>query len=115
MLKPQQFFSCLAEQVRLASMLLAHTHGELCVCELVVALDENQSKVSRHLAQLRNCGLLLDRRQGQWVFYQLHPQLPDWSLRILDEAAQAEATSLKAITKRLRAMNNRPQRIAADA
>lgn len=115
MLRPQRFFSCLGEEVRLASMLLVHVHGELCVCELVQALDENQSKVSRHLAQLRNCGLLLDRRQGQWVFYQLHPDLPEWSLQVLEQAARAESRWLKAMGKRLRAMGKRPERTTADA
>ncbi len=47
------------------------------------ALGESQPKVSRHLAQLRNSGLLADRRQGQWVYYRLHPDLPDWVHELL--------------------------------
>jgi ArsR family transcriptional regulator len=93
-------------------MLLLRREGELCVCELVVALDENQSKVSRHLAQLRNCALLRDRRQGQWVYYSLHPQLPEWAAHALDLAADAEAVTLDRMRDRLAAMANRPERIA---
>lgn len=111
----RRFFSCLGDDVRLASMLLAHTEGELCVCELVEALDENQPKISRHLAQLRNCGLVQDRRRGQWVFYSLHPDLPDWAITILQQASIAEARALKVMTQRLGSMQNRPERATSDA
>lgn len=105
-----KFFSCVADPVRLASMLLLRSEGELCVCELVVALDTNQSKVSRHLAQLRNCSLVQDRRQGQWIHYSLHADLPAWALATLDLTAEAEAQSLKAMQARLAAMTDRPDR-----
>lgn len=111
MLRTDRFFSCLSDPVRLASMLLLRSEGELCVCELVAALEENQSKVSRHLAQLRNCALLQDRRQGQWVYYSLHPDLPAWTLPVIDLAAKADAESLQAMRDRLHAMNERPERI----
>jgi ArsR family transcriptional regulator len=111
----RRFFSCLGDDVRLASMLLVHKKGELCVCELVEALDENQSKISRHLAQLRNCGLMQDRRRGHWVFYVLHPVLPEWAIAILEQASIAEARSLKVMTQRLSSMQNRPERTTADA
>jgi ArsR family transcriptional regulator len=112
MLRTDKFFACLSDPVRLAAMLLLRNHGELCVCELVVALDENQSKVSRHLAQLRNCALLEDRRQGQWVYYNLHRELPEWTLSVLDLAANVEAGCLDAMRGRLAGMANRPQRVA---
>lgn len=112
MLRSSKFFSCLGDPIRLASMLLLRSEGELCVCELVVALDERQPKVSRHLAQLRNCSLLQDRRHGQWVYYRLHPDLPDWALPTIDLAANAEAKSLKAMRDRLAEMVDRPERIA---
>ena len=44
-------------------MLLA-THGELCVCELVHALELSQPKISRHLKLLRDAGVLADRSHG---------------------------------------------------
>ena len=115
MTRARRFFSCLGDDVRLASMLLIHAEKELCVCELVEALNENQSKISRHLGQLRNCGLVKDRRQGQWVFYSLHPELPDWAIKILEQSSIAEARSLKVMTQRLRSMQNRPERATVHA
>jgi ArsR family transcriptional regulator len=112
MLRPERFYSCLSDPVRLASMTLLRAEGELCVCELVVALKENQSKVSRHLAQLRNCSLLQDRRQGQWVHYSLHPDLPPWALTVLDLTARADTALLSDMQERLRAMSSRPERAA---
>ena len=44
---------------------------ELCVCELVEVLEMPQGKVSRHLALLRNAGLVADRRHGIWIYYSL--------------------------------------------
>jgi len=63
------------------------------VCELHGALGESQPKVSRHLAQLRSCGLLTDRRQGQWVYYSLAPGLPGWVIEILGALGNAVGTT----------------------
>ncbi len=57
--------------------------GELCVCELTHALGVIQPKVSRHLAVLRDSGVVTDRRQGQWIYYQLHPNLPKWARQVI--------------------------------
>ncbi|HBE73219.1 MAG TPA: ArsR family transcriptional regulator [candidate division Zixibacteria bacterium] len=45
--------------------------GELCVCQLTAALGMGQSRISRHLAILKDCGLIEARRQGKWVHYRL--------------------------------------------
>lgn len=45
--------------------------GELCVCDIVTALDMIQPKVSFHLGVLREAGLIKDRRQGKWIHYSL--------------------------------------------
>ena len=109
-------FKALSDPIRFRMLrLLAANDAELCVCELVEALDENQSKISRHLGQLRNCGLVQDRRQGQWVFYSLHPELPDWAIKILEQSSIAEARSLRVMTQRLGSMQNRPERATVDA
>lgn len=72
------FFKALADDTRPRCLLLITQSTELCVCELMEALNETQPKISRHLAQLRKRGLLSDRRQGQWVlFYKLHPDPPE--------------------------------------
>jgi ArsR family transcriptional regulator len=81
------------------------------VCELTAALQQSQPKISRHLAQLRSCGLLQDRRRGQWVFYRLHPLLPEWAQQVVGLAREADGKTRQADSQRLRAMSNRPERL----
>jgi len=33
---------------------------------------------------LRNLSILLDQRQGQWVYYSLNPELPEWAKSVLN-------------------------------
>ncbi|KTC39160.1 metalloregulator ArsR/SmtB family transcription factor [Pseudomonas poae] len=113
MITPIEFFKSLADETRVRSMLLISTQGELCVCELMCALEESQPKISRHLAQLRSSGLLLDRRQGQWVYYRLNPNLPAWAREILQVASKANTDWLKDNAVRLQNMNERPVRALA--
>lgn len=82
-----EILKCLADETRLRLLLLISREGELCVCELMSALNEGQSKISRHLAQLKRCGLLADRRKGQWVFYDLAANTPSWLRQLLDGLA----------------------------
>jgi ArsR family transcriptional regulator len=70
MKKPAQLFKALSDETRLRILSLL-TAGELCVCDLMAVLDLPQSTVSRHLAYLRNTGLVEDRRQGVWMYYRL--------------------------------------------
>ena len=107
---PTDLFKALADETRTRISLLIAREGELCVCELTCALDESQPKISRHLAQLRACGLLLDRRAGQWVYYRLHPNLPAWACEIVSIAAKAQLRMLKMDAERLQAMGDRPLR-----
>ena len=83
----RQFFQLLSDDTRLRSLLLIHQERELCVCELIHALGVIQPKVSRHLAALRDYGVVADRRSGQWIYYRLHPNLPDWARQVLDAMA----------------------------
>ena len=62
-------FKTLSEPVRLRIIYLLLASGELCVCDLVDTLGLSQSVVSRHLAYLRNNGLVSTRREGVWVYY----------------------------------------------
>lgn len=107
---PVQLFKCLADETRLHSTLLIYAHKELCVCELVEALDLSQPKISRHLAQLRECGVLSDRRQGQWVFYAINAQLPAWAQQVIAQAHGAEQATLQTLSYKLEAMCCRPNR-----
>ncbi|MBW8182800.1 metalloregulator ArsR/SmtB family transcription factor [Shewanella nanhaiensis] len=104
-------FKALSDETRLRSLLLIKAEQELCVCELMQALEESQPKVSRHLAQLRKAGLLLDKRQGQWVFYRINPSLPVWALKVIDETFNANGELIKLNLARLTQMGDRPDRV----
>jgi ArsR family transcriptional regulator, arsenate/arsenite/antimonite-responsive transcriptional repressor len=60
----------LSEETRLRILKLLE-HGELCVCDIVAALDMIQPKVSFHLNVLKEAGFLKDRKQGRWTHYSL--------------------------------------------
>ncbi|MHC8297930.1 metalloregulator ArsR/SmtB family transcription factor [Pseudomonas sp. ZS1P83] len=112
-LTPTVVFKCLADETRARMTLLIAREGELCVCELTCALDQSQPKISRHLAQLREAGILMDRRQGQWVYYRLHPSLPEWVGTMLKSVVDANQDWLNTDAMRLAEMGDRPQNTAA--
>lgn len=109
-LTPDELCKCLADATRARIALLLVQEKELCVCELTCALDVSQPKISRHLALLRESGLLADRRQGQWVYYRLHPDLPTWIINTLKTMQTANNTWLAENHQRLCAMKDRPAR-----
>ncbi|GAB5380053.1 MAG: hypothetical protein Alis3KO_15970 [Aliiglaciecola sp.] len=57
------------------------------MCDLVSALDIDQPKTSRNLAKLRESQILQGERKGKWMFYRLHPELPDWAKNVIRETA----------------------------
>ncbi len=81
--------SALAEPTRLAAMQILRDGGEHCVCELMQRLDATQSRMSRHMQVLKQAGLVVDRRDAQWVRYRIRPDLPR-QLRALLAAALVE-------------------------
>jgi ArsR family transcriptional regulator len=84
---------CLCDRTRLRIMNLL-LDGPLCVCHLQEVLREPQVKVSRHLAYLRERGLLAAERCGQWMIYRLPADPPPAlaaQLACLQDAAAEEA------------------------
>lgn len=69
----ENYFKALGDVNRLRIMNLL-LHGELCVCDIQRVLDSPQPNVSRHLAYLRNAGLVLDRRDGLRMFYRINEE-----------------------------------------
>lgn len=65
-----ELFKALADETRLRILSLLSS-GELCVCEITKVLDIGQPKASRHLAVLRQSELVVDRREGMWMYYSL--------------------------------------------
>ena len=109
-INPIKFYKCLADETRLRSIILIQREQELCVCELMAALDETQPKVSRHLALLRRDGLLTDRRQGQWVYYKINSQLPQWAVNVITETSQSNGEFIAENLTKLQQMGDRPER-----
>lgn len=105
-----QFYSALANETRLRCLMLMQLEGELCVCELTHALELSQPMMSRHLALLRTAGTVSDRRAGQWIYYQINPQLPEWAAAVLELTAQANRkhAPFSKDLQRLHSMSDRP-------
>jgi ArsR family transcriptional regulator len=76
-------FELLSDSTRRRILGLLLEHREICVCRLVGALDLPQPKVSRHLAAMREAGLLVSRRKGTWILYRFDPQVPGWAMRVI--------------------------------
>lgn len=68
--KESRFFKALADSTRLKILKLLKVK-ELCVCEIMVALDLTQPTASHHLGILERAGLVKDRKEGKWVFYRI--------------------------------------------
>ena len=66
----EQLFRALNDATRLRILALVAS-GEVCVCHIHEALDIAQPTASRHLAYLRQTGLVAARRDGLWVHYRL--------------------------------------------
>ena len=104
-LTPLQLFKNLSDETRLGIVLLLKEMGELCVCDLCAALDQSQPKISRHLAMLRESGLLLDRKQGRWVHYRLSPHMPAWAAQVIAQAWLSQQEIVQAIARKLASAN----------
>lgn len=75
-----QFHKSLAEPVRLRILGLLSLQDSLCVCELVNVLDLSQSTVSRHLAYLKNQGIVVSWREGTWMHYAIDKSHPAFNV-----------------------------------
>ena len=82
----------LSDPTRLHIMHLLR-QGRRCVCDLTETMDAAQSRLSFHLKTLRDAGLVSDRRDGRWVYYEIRPDALDAlsaaldTLRPLDDGA----------------------------
>ncbi len=98
-------FRALTDPLRLKILLLLRD-GEKCVCEIVDAFGESQSKISYHLKQLLDVGLIERRSHGTWAYYSLTSDISRWAeeecrrlqnLPALPETWQLNASSSKCI------------------
>lgn len=95
-------FRALADRTRLRILCLLR-RGELCVCDLVAALDVPQPTASRHLAALRRVGLVRCRKDGTWCYYRLAPAATPVQILVLGtlEAVAVELPEAARDAKRL--------------
>jgi len=66
----ERFFQALGDNTRLRLLNLMGDQ-EICVCYFVEILGQAQPKISRHLAYLRNAGIVDARREGKWIHYRI--------------------------------------------
>lgn len=84
MLPVLDLLSALAEPTRLAAVRLLWDGREHCVCELMDTIGVTQSRMSRHMLVLKQVGLVIDRRDAQWVRYRRNPELPPETAAIIE-------------------------------
>ena len=83
----QTFFTALADRTRRRLLNLMREH-EICVCYFTEVLDVSQPKISRHLAYLRNAGIVVARREGKWIYYRIVKQEDFYAAQILQETLE---------------------------
>jgi ArsR family transcriptional regulator len=94
-------FKALSEETRLRIVKLLE-HGELCVCDIVAALDMIQPKVSFHLAVLKEAGFIKDRKQGKWVHYRIDDTDMFRRFLLLSTLERISAETVSEDTRRLK-------------
>ena len=105
-----RIFSALSNPIRLRCLYLLARCGEICVCELVEALEINQPLASKAVASLKTAGLVSDRRDANWIYYRINPDLADWHRTIIDATVERlrRCPTSSADEKKLRQLLNRP-------
>ena len=74
--KASRLFHALSDETRL-EIIRCLASGERCVCELTGDLEAAQSRLSFHLKTLKDAGLVIDRKDGRWVYYTLNREALD--------------------------------------
>jgi ArsR family transcriptional regulator len=95
----------LADETRLRILALLQER-ELCACQIVEAFELANSTISKHLAILKQAGLIQSRKQGRWIYFFLprdpFPEIVS-TLQWLAPFLQADPT-LKADQEKMQAI-----------
>ncbi len=83
----ERFFQALGDNTRLRLLNLMGDQ-EICVCYFVEILGQPQPKISRHLAYLRNAGIVSARRDGKWMHYRMVMPQDEGAARVLTQVLQ---------------------------
>jgi ArsR family transcriptional regulator len=108
----QRVFRIFSDPTRIRILALLERE-ELAVQEIMEVLGMAQSRVSRHLAILREAGLLADRRDGTYVFYRfVPPQEAPWrdTWALVIENLRGDATAERDAAALTRVMESRSER-----
>jgi ArsR family transcriptional regulator, arsenate/arsenite/antimonite-responsive transcriptional repressor len=97
LLAMESLFKALADATRLRILGLLLT-GEVCVCNIHESLKIPQPKASRHLAYLRQAGLVETRRDGLWIHYRL-AKLADPVLNAIVDAVRHALTHTETVQR----------------
>ncbi|MDE1939848.1 MAG: helix-turn-helix transcriptional regulator [Alphaproteobacteria bacterium] len=81
--------AALSDPTRLGALRLLWDGEEHCVCEMMRQLGATQSRMSRHMGVLKQAGLVVDRRDAQWVRYRRNPALGREVTAIVDAVIAA--------------------------
>jgi ArsR family transcriptional regulator, arsenate/arsenite/antimonite-responsive transcriptional repressor len=72
-----RLLAALADPTRLAIIRQLAAESETCACDFTASCDVGQPTVSHHLRVLREAGLVVSERRGQWIFYTIAPDVAD--------------------------------------
>lgn len=86
-------FASLSNKTRLRCLYLTAIHDEVCVCEVVDALEIPQPTISKAFKSLKDAGLVTDRRDANWTYYRLNDDVPGWVTEIIDSTIADLATA----------------------
>ncbi|MEC6817069.1 metalloregulator ArsR/SmtB family transcription factor [Photobacterium toruni] len=102
-----ELFKIMSDSLRLRILMLIHDEIALSVGDLTKALQVSQPKVSRHLALLRDSGVLQDHREGVWIFYHFPSDLPQWICHTLETVRNGQPALINQEKIRLSTIKNR--------
>ena len=80
-----------ANRIMIIDML---SHGELCACVILAKFNITQPTLSYHMKMLCECGLVIGRKQGKWIYYSLNPELMRRLRDFLDELTAAKGDGI---------------------
>lgn len=83
----ETLFLALADKTRLRLLNLMR-EDEICVCYFTEVLGESQPKISRHLAYLRNAGIVSARREGKWMNYKIEMPENKFAVQVLRDTLE---------------------------
>ena len=70
-----KIFKALSEEPRVRILNLLQNHGEMCISDIEQILDYTQTKTSRHMAYLKNAGIVGFKKSDQWIFYYIQDEV----------------------------------------